>query len=87
MTTGRLVHFKIKNTGDQPFYFQKINYASEPFILFRMKTKSNTSLVLIAAVVLASLSVTVQAGRTLEKYKYHCTGYETVSGTTTQAAG
>lgn len=49
------------------FYFQKINYASEPFILFRMKTKSNTSLVLIAAVVLASLSVTVQAGRTLEK--------------------
>jgi len=32
-----------------------------------MKTKSNTSLALIAAVVLASLPVTVQAGGTLEK--------------------
>jgi len=49
------------------FYFQKTNDASESFILFRMKTKSNTSLALIAAVVLASLPVTVQAGGTLEK--------------------
>lgn len=49
------------------FYFQKTNDASESFILFRMKTKSNTSLALIAAVVLASLPFTVQAGGTLEK--------------------
>lgn len=49
------------------FYFQKTNYAGESFVLFRMKTKSKTSLALIAAVVLASLPVTAQAGKALEK--------------------
>lgn len=49
------------------FYFQETNYAGESFVLFRMKTKSKTSLALIAAVVLASLPVTAQAGKALEK--------------------
>lgn len=63
---GRLVHFKFKNTGDQPFLFQETtNHASE-LTLSRMKTKSNTSLALIAAVVLLFLSVTAKADETLE---------------------
>lgn len=49
------------------FYFHKTNYASEPFISFRMKITSNTLLALIATVVLISLPVTAQADSALEK--------------------